>query len=620
MREYSIDVLLATMLITGALSYLKGEKKWILLAAMFLAPLLQYGLALFGAAVLMAITIRRWYDSARTGGGGVFLRPFPVSFALPPTLALAGGSILTWAITLRYQGTGFAKENYLHAYYYQGEWTDVLSILQFLYRSLLDVMAYHVEVIPASAVISVIAVAAILSRKYRISGTTMLFLFTILLSLLTAITGLYPLGSIRQSLILGPIICVSFAHAVCIVSAILLSKIPGIKLSSEISYRALSLVVALVICTIGFSDVAKYRNVYADPVKILPVLQLIEQQREDGDIVVWRTSAAPVLRYYEGSVPSWSRFCYTLKECMDILRELPDGVTRIWLVPYYEIGMYGYDILAHVFDQNLVDLKIKNGFSLRLVRDARVAAKYLADIENDTNIIEDDGSLIFQHVDIKIYMKNSSLLYVTTGACEDRPPFILHIYPFDQNDLPPTAQDYGFENRDFQFTNYANQFAGKCIAVRFLPDYPIQRLGVGQYGDWRRLIDLRFSLNPADIDAIFLERLEAPIREYDHWNIHHVEGNLIYVTSCSAGMNVPTFFLHIYPVAVPDLPVESREYGFENRDFRFQDYASAVGETCVVARPLPDYPIASIHTGQYDETGKIWAADLAWEPEPPVAE
>ena len=612
-REYSIDVLLATILITGALYYLKGEKKWILLASMFLAPLLQYGLALFGAAVLMMIMIRRWYDSE-----GYSSRPFPVSFALPPMLALAGGSILTWSITLRYHGTGFARESYLNAYYYQGEWTDVLLILQFLYRSFLDVMTYHVEVIPASAIISIITVAVILSKKYRISGTTLLFLFALALCLCASIAGLYPLGGIKHSLILGPIISISFAHAVCVVAEVILSRIPKIRLSSAISYRALSIVVSLAICAIGFSDVEKYRNVYTDQAEILPVLQLIEKYREDSDIVVWSTQASEVIRYYEDTIPSWSRFCFSLKECMDILRELPDGVTRIWLAPHYETGMYGYDILAHVFGLNLVEMKIKNGFSFRLVRDARMAAQYLDDIDGNTDMIEDNDSLIYQHINLKIYMKNSSLLYVQTGNCQDMTPFILHIYPLDQNDLPPTVQEYGFENRDFRFIYYANYFAGRCIAVRFLPDYPIQRIEVGQYGEWSRLIDLNFSLGPADITRDFLERLDAPILGHGRWSVYRADGNLIYVTSCNADMSVPTFFFHIYPVSVSDLPVESQEYGFENRDFRFQDYASAVGETCVVARPLPDYPIASIHTGQYDETGKIWAA--AWEPEPPLAE
>lgn len=621
-REYSIDVLLATILMTGALLYLKGEKKkkWILLVSMFLAPLLQYGLAIFGAAILVTITIRRWRDSEM----GVSRKAFPLSFSTLPMIALAGGSILTWAITLRYHGTGFAKDRYLDAYYYQGEWTDVLAILQFFYHSLLDVLAYHVEVIPSGAVISVIIAAAVLSRKFRFSGTTILFLFAMVLGLLAAFTGLYPLGSTRQSLTLGPVIAVSFAHAVFVVAEVFLSRIPRISPGSPIVYRALSVVLSLAICTIGFSDVAKYRNVYADPERILPVLQLLEQQREDGDIVVWSPRARAALRYYEGSTPHWSRFCFSIQECMSILRELPDEVMRIWLAPYtypYGTGLYGYDILAHVFDRNLVELKVDDTVSLRLIRDARLAANYLDTIEDDTDILENENNLIFQRSDFKIYMNNRSLLYTQeqTGNC-DIVPFILHTYPLNQNDLPLPARKYGFANLDFRFEYYANYFAGKCVAVRFLPDYPLHRIRVGQYGEWSRFIDFDFSLGPADIDRDFLERLGAPIWEHGPWGVYRAERNIVYVTSCDDDRNMPTFFLHIYPVAVQDLPVESREYGFENRDFRFQDYSSVVGETCVVARPLPDYPIASIRTGQYDEAGKIWAADLVWESESPSGE
>ncbi len=53
-REYSIDALLAVLLIAGLLWYLRDGKKVLLCAALFVAPLLQYGLVLFGVAVIGA--------------------------------------------------------------------------------------------------------------------------------------------------------------------------------------------------------------------------------------------------------------------------------------------------------------------------------------------------------------------------------------------------------------------------------------------------------------------------------------------------------------------------------------------------------------------------------------
>ena len=56
-REYSLDALLALLLIAGLLLYLRDGRKVLLCVALFVAPLLQYGLVLFGAAVMGAAII-----------------------------------------------------------------------------------------------------------------------------------------------------------------------------------------------------------------------------------------------------------------------------------------------------------------------------------------------------------------------------------------------------------------------------------------------------------------------------------------------------------------------------------------------------------------------------------
>ena len=32
---------------------------------------------------------------------------------------------------------------------------------------------------------------------------------------------------------------------------------------------------------------------------------------------------------------------------------------------------------------------------------------------------------------------------------------------------------------------------------------------------------------------------------------------------------------------------------------------------CIAVVPLPDYPIATVRTGQYDGTGALWTAEFA---------
>ena len=51
-REYSVDALIAVLMIAGLLQYLRNGGKALLCAALFIGPLLQYGLVLFGVAAL----------------------------------------------------------------------------------------------------------------------------------------------------------------------------------------------------------------------------------------------------------------------------------------------------------------------------------------------------------------------------------------------------------------------------------------------------------------------------------------------------------------------------------------------------------------------------------------
>ena len=70
-------------------------------------------------------------------------------------------------------------------------------------------------------------------------------------------------------------------------------------------------------------------------------------------------------------------------------------------------------------------------------------------------------------------------------------------------------------------------------------------------------------------------------------------------------------FLHIIPDDLADLPADSREFGFENRDFRLDDRAAFFDGKCVARRPLPDYTIDRIRTGQSAEAPDgEWRADI----------
>ena len=105
------------------------------------------------------------------------------------------------------------------------------------------------------------------------------------------------------------------------------------------------------------------------------------------------------------------------------------------------------------------------------------------------------------------------------------------------------------------------------------------------------------------------------------FDVYAHNGALYYINAnCAPPLadSAPGVFLHIFPTNSADLPEDSRELGFENRDFRIARHADFFTHTsffdgkCVIRRPLPDYPIERIRTGQNAAApgGAEWRADI----------
>ena len=85
-----------------------------------------------------------------------------------------------------------------------------------------------------------------------------------------------------------------------------------------------------------------------------------------------------------------------------------------------------------------------------------------------------------------------------------------------------------------------------------------------------------------------------------------------YKEGCDASDTRERFFLHLFPASVADLAAERRAQGFANQDFEFDRYGALYGRNCWAVVPLPDYPIASIRTGQFGRwRGNLWQAEFA---------
>ncbi len=116
----------------------------------------------------------------------------------------------------------------------------------------------------------------------------------------------------------------------------------------------------------------------------------------------------------------------------------------------------------------------------------------------------------------------------------------------------------------------------------------------------------RFETMPRSDYLPWLAGGSWPIIRSD-WDVYLVKNSLIYAKDqCSPEDTEPTFFLHLDPVEMNDLPIHRKLYGFDNLDFAFRDHRFIEGGDCVARRELPDYGIAAVRTGQYTDEGRIW--------------
>ena len=107
----------------------------------------------------------------------------------------------------------------------------------------------------------------------------------------------------------------------------------------------------------------------------------------------------------------------------------------------------------------------------------------------------------------------------------------------------------------------------------------------------------------------YLARLvgDSPPVIRSDWDVYLVGNSLIYKKEqCGPEDAEPTFFLHLDPVDMNDLPSHRKQYGFDNLDFYFRKHLLIKGGVCVARRELPDYAIAATRTGQFTGDGQIW--------------
>ena len=206
-----------------------------------------------------------------------------------------------------------------------------------------------------------------------------------------------------------------------------------------------------------------------------------------------------------------------------------------------------------------------------------------------------------------VYLSENRLIYVKEPCvrADTEHKFFLHVSPLDPADLPSERREYGFDNLDFDFGSYGILIDDRCAAVRSLPNYDIVKVATGQFtGEGNVWRDMYPFLSDEGIyrsltsgEPIIRSQFDVYLSE--HWMTYVKE-------PCAQADTEHRFFLHVSPLDDTDLPDDRQEAGFDNLDFDFGSHGILIDDWCAAVRPLPDYDIAQIATGQFTSAGQVW--------------
>ena len=505
-REYSLDTLLAVVMLFAALRALNGGKARILLPlSLFVAPLLQYGLALWGAALLAGLLALHWRRCAPDTGERARAFVEAARLAAVPAAALGAGALVTWLLTLRYQETGWAIDSYLAdsyygASYYGPSFADVPGILEFVATAVLNLLNYHL--LDAFGGIAVIAalLAFALNRGFRTHPLTVFFIAALAVTAVAALFDLYPLGGVRQCLYLGPAVFLLFAHALrSVAEGIAVRGIPTWAPRAGLAVAVLAVAIA------GATKTTSATGPYGTARITWRALDVLDERGRTGDAVYLPAFEPALVRFYRTPVPANYHFLncgYASggQDCTSRVLDLMEGETRrLWLVAprrvegivdvvRYRLGVLDGFAFREVLARDTPQRRDENEeeHALYLVENVhRAPERMKGHDEIGPIILEGLGAATLARHPYEVHRSGSWLIYVNRQCDGENigglPRVFLHVYPVDADDLPDRRERYGFDNLDFRFDNHSVYRGGPCIAVRGLPDYPIASIHTGQF-------------------------------------------------------------------------------------------------------------------------------------------
>ena len=346
-RGYSVDALLAVLMIFGLLKYKQDGSRTLLCAALFAAPLLQYGLVLFGMGVL---------------GTAVFFPPPPLEkepcreHRIPvrtslwswldkrrglvwPSAWFLSGCVVSGWLTLRFQyrENGFVP---LLEYYYRGKYT-IGSVADFMASQTWELLRYHLlpyfqdieneRLLSAVVMLAIVVLVGFPSCRKILSPNPVivLFLFAVAIANFAAVLGWYPLGGIRQNIYLGPVIFLAVASVFHTVV-----YLPARSLRSWLAPALLAAAVAVVL----FIGVRYDRNGERPSYNFaVSALEVLDERVRPGDVIFVDDRITPTVKFYQGQdqenfiywgclIDAPAEVCF-----VNALKQIEPKTKRLWM-------------------------------------------------------------------------------------------------------------------------------------------------------------------------------------------------------------------------------------------------------------------------------------------------
>ena len=632
-REYSMDALVAALLLVGSLRHLGGGGRVLLPLALLAGPFVQYGLVLFGAAVLTVAFLFEGGGVGRVGeshsrGSGGLRAALRVRLRLvPAAAAFAAGCTGSYFATLRGQLEDLSvRTEHLLPEYYLGDRSDVLAVLEFVGSKVWATLAHHLTGLftLATALAAGLVVAFGLARRFAsrppaptetadrppdLAGRVLLALFgvSLLIAAAAALAGAYPLGRLRQSTWSGPVVFVAAA----VVWGRFADAAAALARRRPVAGWLTAAALAGGVWT-GTVEVARTAPFGAGG-NTEEILAELAGRTGESDLMYASGVATPPVRFYLDNRPEGLVFgsngCYRgftdcAREVLALGRSRIPAPDRIWVIHAGEAS----DSLRGLNPALQVERIVSGTENLYLV--PNLGEVLLS--ENRSRLAEYESAFddreeptVRSRFDLR---HREDFLFYRRESCSAADLEARFFLRFQATE----AAGRRTVNRDFDFPEYGVLVDGVCAARVPLPpgDFELVVTGQGVPGEpplWEARWRLDLASYRAALDAISSGRAGPPVVR-SGFDLYLDGGSLRYYRApCRPEDLDARFFLHLHPdPGGGSGPIDGEE--FELRDFDFHEHGIVEDGRCLAIVPLPAEGYPRFETGQWSETTSWRAA------------